>query len=321
MLLFVGGVFVLVGCNNASVAADATAPPAGAVTLSPFLANVQVNPDEATKDVPFTLLNTTAQTENFTASAVNFGTLDQTGGLAFAGGNIKEFTAKYGLVNWLDLTPSQVSIPPGQAATITATIHNDATLGPGGHYAAIIMTLNNDQAGTTDSVNLQQKVSALLFATKTGGEVYDMRLSSVTHDGNWHQLPEIFTLLFKNTGNVDVIPRGSVRVLGPDGKAVSEGTINEASAYVLPETNRQMAVQTHAVGSAAWLPAKYTIQIDYRYDGHPTFASQKYSVTYWNVPHLALLVLLVVLIGYLVFVIIKNRKTLKIKLLRHRSKA
>lgn len=314
--------FVLIGSGNTSVAAATDAgPPAGAVTLSPFLANVQLNPDEATKDVQFTLLNTTNQTENFTPAAVNFGTLDQTGGLAFAGGNIKEFTSKYGLVDWLQLTPEQVSIPPGQAATITATIRNDATLGPGGHYAAIIMTLNNDQNGQSDTVNVQQKVSALLFATKTGGEVYDMHLASVLHDGSWHQLPAIFTLLFKNTGNVDVVPRGTIRVLAPGGRAVSEGTINEASAYVLPETNRQMAVQTHAVGAAAWLPAKYVIQIDYRYDGHPTFATQKYYITYWNLPHLLALIAVLALVVYGVVVLSRNRQKLKIKPLKHRSKS
>jgi hypothetical protein len=270
--------------------------------------------------VPFTLLNTTSQTENFTASAVNFGTLDQTGGLAFAGGSIKQFTSKYGLVNWLDLSPEQVSILPGQAATITATIHNDSTLGPGGHYAAIIMTLNNDKATASDSIQVQQKVSALLFATKTGGEVYDMRLASVQHDGNWHQLPGIFTLLFKNTGNVDVIPRGTVRVLGPNGKVASKGTINEASAYVLPETSRQMAVQAHATGMTTWLPAKYTIEVAYRYDGHPTFATQKIGITYWNVPHLLLLIVALLALVYAAIQLIKNRKKLQAKLFNRRSK-
>jgi hypothetical protein len=81
---------------------------------------------------------------------------------------------------------------------------------------------------------------------------------------------------------VHLVPRGTLRLLDPSGHVVSTGVINEASAYVLPETSRQVAVQPQGKGTTGWLPGKYTVVVDYRYDGRTAFAHKTYTFTYFN---------------------------------------
>jgi hypothetical protein len=253
------------------------------ITISPFLTEVQVGPGETSKDITISLTNTTDKSQIFAISAVDFGNLNETGGLAFAGTNTKAFTQKYGLAQWLRLPVDHLTLPAGQTTKLQATIANDETLGPGGHYAAIIMSVDSRTGGNSDSVNVQQKISALVFATKLGGEVYDMRLSKIEDDGNWLRLPELFTITFKNTGNVHLVPRGTLKLIAPNGKTVSQGVVNEGSAYVLPETTRQIVVQTAGISRNGWLPGKYTVEVDYRYDGRVQFATKSYRFTYLNI--------------------------------------
>ncbi len=174
---------------------------------------------------------------------------------------------------------------------LDATIANEASLGPGGHYAAILMSLDNHSGQANGgSVTIQQKVSALIFATKVGGEVYDMKLTGLQHDGDWRALPGVITLTFQNNGNVHIVPRGTVKLLTSSGQIVSQGVINQASSYVLPETSRQLAIQMSSVGHHGWRPGNYTLQVDYRYDGHEAFAHKSIIIRYDNLRGIGLLV-------------------------------
>jgi hypothetical protein len=144
------------------------------------------------------------------------------------------------------------------------------------------MTVDNSAGKGNQTVSVKQRISALIFATKVGGEIYDLRLTKIQHDSTWRQLPKNITLDFKNTGNVHVVPRGTVRLISPSGHVVSHGVINEASAYVLPETSRQLIVQTESVSNHGWEPGTYKLQVDYRYDGYDQFASKTLNLRYYN---------------------------------------
>lgn len=253
------------------------------IVISPFLSEAKILANEATKNIHINLTNNTGSKQEFNITALDFGSLQDTGGLVFAGDTADKLTRKYGLANWLRLPQESLSLEAGQTVILTATIVNEATFGPGGHYAAIIMSVKNSSGDDGATVTVQQKISALIFATKVGGEIYDLRLEKILPDGNWRQLPKNISLRFKNTGNVHVVPRGTVKLIAPGGSVISKGIINEASSYVLPESSRQLIVQTESVGSMGWSPGTYKVQVDYRYDGYEQFASKSLTIKYYNI--------------------------------------
>jgi hypothetical protein len=284
--------------------------PDQSIIISPFLSETKILAADPSKDVSVNLVNNTGRTQSFVITALDFGSLSESGGVVFAGNTNDKLIHKYGLATWLRLPKDHITLSSGQSTSVQATIVNEPTLGPGGHYAALIMTVVNAASAGTETVSVKQKISALIFATKVGGEVYDLRLTKIQQDGSWRQLPKIITLDFKNTGNVHVVPRGIVRLISPSGNVVSRGIINEASAYVLPETSRQLVIQTESVSNHGWEPGTYKLQVDYRYDGYDKFASKTIDLRYYNFIGIAFLCLVV-------FVLV----VAGLKLRRHRSQS
>ena len=271
------------------------------IVISPFLSETKILTTDKSKDVSINLTNNTGKTQSFVVTALDFGSLNDSGGVLFAGKTDDKLVHKYGLASWLHLPQDHITLESGKSTKVQATIVNKTTLGPGGHYAAIIMTVDNPTNAGSQTVSVKQKISALVFATKVGGEVYDLRLTNIQHDGDWRQLPKLITLNFKNTGNVHIVPRGTVRLVSPSGHVISQGVVNDASAYVLPETTRQMVVQTESVSNHGWEPGTYQLQVNYRYDGYDRFASKTINLRYYNFTGIAfvcLMVFVLIVVGF-----------------------
>jgi hypothetical protein len=283
------------------------------VTVAPFLQTVTLSPGDAQKSFELSITNNLATVQNLKLSVTNFGSLDETGGIAFAGSNANKLMSKYGLADWLSLSDSELSLSPHQTAKVTATIDNQSSLSPGGHYAAIIASSVNNGQGSGSQVSINQKVSSLVFATKIGGEKYDLHLNSISSDRTVSKLPKTVTLSFKNTGNTQLVPRGIVYLMSGN-TFLSRGVINEQSSYVLPETNRIFDIPLKPIAaSPKYIVGSFKIKVDYRYDGYDKFASRSQSFKLFS--PLSLLIIIVFIVG-LIFVLKKyplKRKTKKAK--------
>jgi hypothetical protein len=271
------------------------------ITLTPFSQNITVNPDKPVTEFEFFITNNTKLRQSLFLSAVDFGNLDDTGGLIFAGTNNK-LVNKYGLSNWLTLNQEQVVVKPGERIKVAGNIRNEPSLSPGGHYGAVLASTQPSSQQASNSVALKQTITTLVLATKTGGERYDMKLNSASIGGNFFGLPSRVTLDFQNTGNVHIIPRGSVTVLKEGSTVIRQGAINEDSNIVLPEISRNIYAYPHKTGSTSWLPINsYVLKIDYRYEGLDGFASKSFTIWRANPITFFLLVLVALGLGYLAF--------------------
>lgn len=251
--------------------------------------------------------NTTDAMMTLRLSAMDFGSLDESGGVAFLGAG-KDFENKYGLASWVDLDRDAVVIGPGERQTIRIRIENRESLSPGGHYGAILFKLENGGGGDGDNgakIALNQSFSALIFVKKVGGEIYNLDLKDFEIKKGLFSLPESVRLRFQNKGNVHVAPRGTVTVTDPMGRTVRKGIVNQESALILPETFRVYATALRSVASA-FVPGMYTLSIAYRFDGRDDFVSQ--TSRFFYIPPFEI-ALVIVLIGGIVWR--KKKKQLK----------
>lgn len=294
----------------------AEAAGASNINVRPFLEQLTLNPNEQSKEFTLTVSNDSPSTQNFNFSAINFGSLDETGGLAFEGSSIKKINAKYSLAKWLAISPSSIEIPAGQQTDIKVVINNDSSLSPGAHYAAVITT-GEAQNQPKSQLTLTPKVSSLIFLTKLGGEKYDIHLESLRHNGNLLNPPTQVSIRFKSTGNTFIIPRGIVS-LSQNGKQLSKGIINAQSSIVLPETIRGFDIELNShISNAGILYTKYQLKVDYRYDGIDHFVNKTISITTIN-PVMPLLVISIVILGILW---LNNRKVNRRSEIKSNSKA
>lgn len=299
----VGAFLVVIGLALSAplAVANATAyqavTPAG-ITLSPFLQTISVASFEPTKSFTVQVSNHTDSRRNFKVSLTDFGAQNEFGGVAFLGLTDTSYSAKHGLVKWLAIDRSTFSLAPNANITLTVTISNDETLVPGGHYGAVLVneTTTSGQAKAI-SIAANPTVSSLIFVTKLGGERYDLRLNSVTHNTSWLHPPTTARLRFQNPGNVAVAPRGTVQLYGPHDNLIAQGAINEDSSYILPEAYRQLAVPLKSVGATSWWPAHYRLRVNYRYDGLAQTATREETFYFVNLSHLVISAALIIGFG------------------------
>jgi hypothetical protein len=252
-------------------------------SISPFFQDITLDKNQSGALFQLEVANNNKLPTVLRLSVLNFGALDESGGVAFLGreglpgqGGPEQ---KYGLASWISLENDTLVLGPEEKKAVKGTIQNKESLSPGGHYGAIFFTT---EKGSDASINDQNNVTldpsfaSLLFVRKIGGEIYGLGLSDANINPNAFTLPGTVRLRFQNTGNVHVTPRGTVEISDPLGRIVSRGIINSESGIILPETFRVFPTPMRAL-TPAFLPGRYKISVAYRYDGQDNFLARNSS--------------------------------------------
>jgi hypothetical protein len=268
------------------------------ITISPAFQQVVVGKNDQEKSFTFSVTNNTGEPYEFSLSAVDFGSLDESGGVLFLGQSDKALNYRYGLSQWVTLQQDRVVVEPKATAKVPITIVNKESLAPGGHYGAILVTPTSSGERPT-KVQVNQVLSSLLFVTKQGGETYRLGLQSFELHSHVFSPPSSVDLRFQNAGNVHVIPRGVITVTDPKGRVVKRGLVNENSAIILPETFRRLTARLDKE-QTAWVPGRYHVSLTYRFDGKETFETREMTFVYINGWYVVAGIVLLVFMVFLV---------------------
>lgn len=262
------------------------------LTLSPAFQEVVLEEGEKQKDFSVSLMNNTDVPVVLHVTPLDFGSLDESGGVAFLGTS-GDLEKKYALASWLQLEKDTISVEPYSQSDVHVTVENRENLAPGGHYGALTFkTEYTGQRSAGDSVSVNQLFSTLIFLKKVGGDIARLSLKDSEYDAHLFHFQDVIRLRFEDSGNVHVIPRGTVIVSDPLGRIVAKGIINEESALILPETTRVYAVRLHAL-DRIFVPGRYTMTLSYRFDGRDDFVVISFLFDF--IPPLAMLCLSVLI--------------------------
>ncbi len=277
---------LLIGLAGSKTVGAAPAISIKGITLSPAIANVDLQKGQTVANFNVMVTNNTQNDLVLHVSSVDFKSLNNSGGLAFITSKPTGAAYKYGLTSWLNTGTKTVELKAHQLKPVTITVENRTDLSPGGHYAAVLFMVANGGKGANTRVNLNQVVSTLVFVRKIDGERYGISLEQPSLPTSWLHAPTNIDLFFKNTGNIQEIPRGLVTITSPLSHEVSRAVINTNSSLVLPDSARLNRVALFATGHT-WLPGVYRVHIDYRYDGAPTYQSYDGTFFYAGLPSVA----------------------------------
>jgi hypothetical protein len=241
-------------------------------SINPFFQEITLAKDQPAVPFQLEVANNNNLPVVLRLSVLDFGALDESGGVAFLGaeGGPEQ---KYGLASWISLENDTLVLGSGEKQFVKGTIQNKESLSPGGHYGAIFFKIEKGSDVPIDNQNnvtLDPSFASLLFVRKIGGEIYGLQLSDENTSSNLFMLPNTTRLRFQNTGNVHVTPRGTVEISDPFGRIISRGIINGESGIILPETFRVFPTPIRTL-ALAFLPGRYKISTAYRYDGQDSF--------------------------------------------------
>lgn len=250
------------------------------------------------------LENQSSQEQTFRFKAVDFGSLDASGGVAFLGASGDQ--RQYALAEWLAFPQSEIILVPGERKSFQAIIENKEDLSPGGHYGALVFeSILPSQGGDENRVAVNQVFSSLIFLKKEGGEIYGARFEGVSLPKSLLHLPREFDFSLSNTGNIHIVPRGKASVRDPLGREVSRAILNEESAIILPDSKRTYKMRFDA-RAFAWVPGRYILQLDYRYDGKEDFSREEEQFFFVPPAFLAIVSFIFIAGGY--FLLKKSKK-------------
>lgn len=276
-LLVLGG--LAFGLERTALAAEQNAT---GITVSPAFQNIDILPGQASTSQSFSIANNDDVPVAFSLTAVDMGSLDDTGGVVFSG-LPAGYADNYGIAKWVTLPQRTIVIPPRTTRTVNFIITSDDTLRDGGHYGAIIINAQDAAQTVENQIKFDPQTATLLFIRKIGREVFGLRLEQPVPVNALWRLPDNLTLRMKNEGNVHIVPRGVLKITGPGGRVAKQGIINSESSLVLPERSRNYQVKLQDFG---WwrLPGRYKIDVAYRYDGLNQFMIAEQSFFFWNLP-------------------------------------
>lgn len=278
--------------SRPAIAAPAVA--SNGIIVNPSVKNLFIPADQHTATFPMHVTNNTKAEVTLSMSMVDFGALDESGGIAFIGeGNNLE--RKYGLTAWSSLDKPSLTLKPKQSGEVNVTVINRPSLALGGHYGAVLFKLVPPSGSDPQKVKFNQIFSALILAKKGGGGTYDLTLDKVERKKDIYSLPKTIKLRFYNGGNVHVAPGGTIRLIDPLGREVANGTINPEVGRILPETFRTFPTSLKFT-NVVWVPGHYQLIVKHNFDEQNSFTTYSSSLLFVNGLGIGLLVCLCLLI-------------------------
>ena len=258
------------------------------VSITPPLFQLTIGPGE-TWSSAVKIVNTNASSVTYYSHVADFKAEGETGNASFVpllSEQSDPTLSTYSLASWTELTSVPVTVPAGGSGQIPFTIRVPANAEPGGHYAAILIgTQPNDATTTGTRINIASYVSSLLFLRVKGDLTESGRIREFSTAQELYQYPAAdFTLRFENTGNVHVQPEGDITIYNMWGKERGKVLINQDEGgfgNVLPGSIRRF--QFSWAGDNSFDIGRYSavVTLSYGEDGKKNVTATTY---FWIVP-------------------------------------
>ena len=157
-------------------------------------------------------------------------------------------------MDWVTFTPSSFTAEPNVWKTVKMTINppKDAALG---YYYAVGFARAGQpqQPSSTGAAFKGQVITFVLLDVDVPGAKRELKVTEFSADKSTYEfLPATFTVKVKNTGNVHVVPAGTI-FIKRGGKTVATLPINPGQGNVLPNSTRTFTA-TWADGFPVYVP-------------------------------------------------------------------
>lgn len=279
------------------------ASPAGSITASPAELLIEVAQRQMQQSKEITLTNNYDVPVTISAELRS---IDENSGRFIPDAPLSEDVARA-----LSISETDFQIQPRSSKTIIISGTNIKELGPGGHYATLLLT---QRLSENQQLSLRSAISINVFFVKADGAQQSIRLDKSKAQSWLFHIASSAEVTFTNNGNVRSTPHGVVYVTNRHGDIISKGIANVGSQPLLPTkslTNNLNLTRIQRV----WYPQKLYFNISYHADD---LDPQTKTYSFFYIPPFFLLLPLF-LIGALYYLYVKLLK-MKLKAAKKSSK-
>ncbi|NTU98488.1 hypothetical protein HGA64_00560 [Candidatus Falkowbacteria bacterium] len=209
--------------------------------------------------------------------------------------------------NNINLTKEPIEIPAFGSQEVPFIITLPPDVGPGGHYAAILVGSEQTQGqGTGSTVKVTSKLASLLLVRVAGevvekGDVKEFSVKSFFAKNGKSD----FVVRFGNDGNVHLRPEGEIKISNVFGKTLDIIPINQRSEFgnVLPVSERKWDFSWESKDGLLNLGLlKADLILNF---GDTAVQSRSRSLRFWTIDQKTTFVALGVIVGiFILFVLL-----------------
>lgn len=276
----------------------------GDFVVGPGKQEIFLNPGEtATRYINIT--SRTKTPTKFTLTTEDFvGSSDPANAVVLLG----DSKGPYSLKDLLKPAITEFTLEFGEKIVIPVTVSSDLNAEPGGYYGAVLVSgrpVNENGVVTIGGAVVNSRIGSLFLVRVNGpttesGKLEDFKVGGpkkLFHD----KTPAAFEVLFKNDGNVHLIPYGKITVKNLFKRTVAEVPVD--AYFALPDSLRYREVVWNEEGFGL---GRYTAELSL-YRGYGNQYDTK-KIAFWIIPWKIVIALFVVvlLISYIIYFILSR---------------
>ena len=268
-------VFVFSGFAISARAQQTPSPDATSIKVQPALFEQVVNPGDRFS-TSITVTNANAAAREFTVSVADISNLTSNGQPVFSASSVPE----YGLSEWVSISKPVITVPANGSVVVPFTVNVPSYAVPGGHYAAIFVTLGAKRPNLTGT-GIGYQVGSLLDFRIAGDAKETAEIREFSTDKGLYQSPSVtFKATIADTGNVLLRPRGPIDITNMFGQKVGTIVMNDANAGIFPGQERSFTANWNGGG---FMMGRFdaVLALSYGTDAQKTISQQ---TSFWVIP-------------------------------------
>lgn len=259
---------------------------------------LEVKADSANSQI-IKVRNESSETKTIRVSLRDFVVIDDKGTPNFIEDSDSE-NNRWSATSWIQVSPSSLTLKPGEIKSLSLTVLPPVNALPGGHYAAVIYTPDSGSIGSITGASIQTNVGTLVYVTVPGDINQKATIQSFSAPKFSEFGPINFKSTVKNSSDIHIQPKGAIIVKNFFGKETARLDLKETNIF--PYTSRNFENTLNK----KWLFGRYKATLNAVYGSAGGIISA--TIFFWVIPW-RLLILTAAAIGIVVALvfIFKNK--------------
>ncbi len=212
--------------------------------------------------------------------------------------NTDQSMNRWTAASWIQISPTNLKLKPGETKSLVLTVITPDNALPGGHYAMVLHTPNNDLSLSQSGASVQTNVGTLVYITVPGDITQNASIKEFSAPKFSEYGPIDFKTIITNLSDIHITPAGAINVYNTFG--LKNAQINLDNTNIFPSTSREFT----STLNRKLMFGRYKAQINAAYGT----AGQLLTATifFWVIPYKLIALLLAIII--IIFLLLKLKK-------------
>lgn len=274
-------------------------------TISPPTLKLSLDPGEKAEKI-IKVTNNTETDTIFFVNIQNFVVTDKNGTPELLPYDAK-VDNKYAASAWATVLPDMITLPAGKTTTTTIYLQIPKDARPGGRYISVAFSPKSTGLTGGTGASVRAVAATLVYLTINGPTEESGRIISFSAPGFSEYGPIYFKAEIKNTGDIHITPKISLKIKNLFGQEVFS-TALPSHLNVFPGTSRIYETSWQK----KWLFGRYSASLS-GFFGKENNLPLSAMVAFWVIPYKLILVVVAVGLAIVLARRIKNKPPKEIK--------